>query len=236
MAEPLGQVLLQAGARLWIMLQERQGPPEVELRVGGDLAPTEAETGRARPGIRLPVDVLPILVGVLTHAQDRLIEAGHLSLLPPAEATVMERGVPVKRALDNRPARRDERTHPRVPVALPIECRVLDPQRFWPARPLAGTVTNLSLGGAQVWLPQRVPLFAQVEITLVASGTLFRGRAQVVGIDLPTKRDPHTGQHRHSLRWLALEGPAQAVLAQLVGSGDSPAGQPRTSAEKAVRR
>jgi hypothetical protein len=220
MSEQVGQVVLSSLERLQITLREIQGKPHVELRVVSHDAPATVEYLGDRNVVRLPTDALPMLLGMLSHTQDRLIKRGTLYIPPPPEAAVMENGLPVKLRLDNGPGRRDSRKHPRVAVDLNIECRILDAKSFWPSRPLAGAVKNLSLGGAEIWLPRRVSLGTQVEITMALGGGLFRGRAEVVGIDLPPTRRPPTDQYRHSLRWIAVDGPAQTVLTQLVASAD----------------
>jgi hypothetical protein len=223
MEEKLGHVILSPLEKLWVILRDVHGRPNVELRVAGHDLPTDPKADRH--GVLLPAEVLPMLVQALTQAQDRLVKRGLVYITPPPEATVMEQGVPVKLGLDNRAARRDPRRHARVGVHLGIECRVLDDKTFWPGRPVAGEVKDMSLGGAQVWLPRRLPLFAQLEITVVAAGTLFRGRGEVVGIEVETNRDSRSGRYRHGLRWIAIDGAAREALSKILTAIPGPSGE-----------
>jgi hypothetical protein len=95
---------------------------------------------------------------------------------------------------------------------------LLDKQNFWPGKPVAGEVLNVSAGGAQVRLPQRFPRFGQVELFMVVDGMGFRARAEVAGADAIEQQGSKGEQFRHSLRWLSLEGPARDVLAKIVAS------------------
>jgi hypothetical protein len=157
-------------------------------------------------------------VKTLSHAQETLVHRGLIYVAPPPKVTHMERGNPVGLDMDDRPRAQAARQHPRVTLNVRGECRQLDKKDFWPGKPVVGEVLNVSAGGAQVCLPQRFPRFSQVELFMVVDGMVFRGRAEVAGADAVAQRGTATGQFRHSLRWMSLEGPARSVLAKLVAA------------------
>jgi len=130
--------------------------------------------------------------------------------------TVIEIHVPIRNALDSHPGRRDSRKHPRVRLSLQVECRLMNPEKFWPDRPLQGEITDVSIGGAKVWLPQRLPLFKEIEVTTVIEGRLFRARAEIVGADTQAQRDPRTARCRHSLRWVLMDAHSKEALSRVV--------------------
>ncbi len=88
----------------------------------------------------------------------------------------------------------------------------MSPDRFWPTKPLSGEIRDISAGGAQVWLLQRLPRFKQVDVAFSIDGRGFQGRAEIISVELEARRDPQTGQHRHGLRWVAVEPKAREIL------------------------
>jgi hypothetical protein len=100
-------------------------------------------------------------------------------------------------------------------VKISVECRLLDPTTFRPGKWVAGEITNLSVGGAEVWLDERFPRFRQVEVFGEVDGTVLRGRGEIVGADL-LRTAPRNGRHRHSLRWVGMDTFAKSALSRLV--------------------
>ncbi len=206
----VGKIVGRSPEEVWVSLQEVHGRPHLELRVyqtppGGDAAPLPG-----REPVLLPIEQLPHLLRVLTRAEELCVSRGFLNDSRPPAAVVMERGNVLAIPLATRAA--EARREPRVPVHTRAECRLVNPDRFWPTKPLAGEMRDLSKGGGQVWLPQRLPRFKQVDVALVIDGRGFQGRAEIVSVELETKRDPQTGYHRHGLRWIAVEPKAMEIL------------------------
>ena len=124
--------------------------------------------------------------------------------------------VPIRNRLDSHPGRRDSRRHPRVQLCVKVECRLMNPEKFWPGPPFQGEITDVSIGGAKVWLPQRLPLFKEIQVTAVVEGRLFRARAEVVGADARVQRDARTTRCRHSLRWVLMDAHSKEILSRVV--------------------
>ncbi len=210
----VGKVPANSLEEIWVSLQEVRGRPHLELRVY--LNPPNGETaplpGRER--VLLPVAQLPHLLRVLTMAKELCLTRGTLSDSRPATAVVMERGNPVIIPLATRGT--EARREVRVPLHLRAECRLVNPDRFWPTKPLSGEMRDISKGGAQVWLPQRLPRFKQVDVELVIDGQGFQARAEIVSVEQETKRDPQTGCHRHGLRWVTVEPKAMEILNEAI--------------------
>jgi hypothetical protein len=191
---------------------------QVELRTYERRAAVKGELAPGKERLAVPLDLLPTLVKTLTKAQDTLANRGLLYIPPTATTTHMERGDLLALGAEERPRSQAARKHPRVPLKVRGECRLLDKKNFWPGKPVVGEVLNVSAGGAQVCLPQRFPRFSHVELFMVVDGMIFRGRAEVAGADAALQSGPASGQVRHNLRWVSLEGPARDVLAKVVAS------------------
>jgi hypothetical protein len=221
MDERLGQLIRDRGEEIWVSLREAGGEQNVELRV------YERQTAKGEPApgkerVTIPVDLLPALVKTLSQAQETLVHRGLIYVAPPPRVTHMERGNPVGLGMDDRPKVQASRQHPRVTLNVRGECRQLDKKDFWPGKPVVGEVLNVSAGGAQVCLPQRFPRFSHVELFMVVDGMVFRGRAEVAGADATVHGGSASGQFRHSLRWVSLEGPARDALTKIVTARTSP--------------
>jgi hypothetical protein len=217
MSERLGHLVRNPGEEIWISLRAVGGVQEVELRI---YERRTAEKGEPLPGkerVSIPAAMLPALVKNLIEVQDALVARGVVYAPAPSKITRMERGDAVGLGAADRPKAQPARRHPRVPVNVRGECRLVDRKDFWPGKPVIGEVLNVSEGGAQVRLPQRFPRFSQVELFMVADGMVFRGRAEVAGADAGTTTGA-IGSFRHSLRWLSLEHPARDVLGKLISS------------------
>jgi hypothetical protein len=219
--EHLGKVICSPLGEIWVSLQEVRGGAQLELRMHGTSSAGKPSSLSGIDAIRLPVDQLPHLLQVLTQVREVCINRGHLYEPGAATTVTMEQGTPVALPLAHRtaPGRRD----PRVSLELPVECRLVDPERFWPSPPVAGELRDISLRGAQIWLPRRLPRFRQVDISTMVDGTSFQARATIVSVELETKREPATGLHRHGLQWAAVEPKARelltAVLAKRAAGG-----------------
>ncbi len=216
--ERLGHVARNPSEDVWVLLQDVQGVPHVELRVYGHPVPGYPAPLPGREGISLPVELLPVLLRVLTQAQEALAERGLLAA-PPAPAaakpwggavTLHPAGPPVV------PGRRDKRRHARVPVNLTVECSIVDPGRFRPPKPVVGQIMDVSSGGAQAVLSERLPHSQDVDIFMVINGTVFQGRAKIVGTEMEAKGTPKAGPYRHHLQWIVLDANAKAALAKVL--------------------
>jgi hypothetical protein len=139
---------------------------------------------------------------------------------------VTEIGLPIRNRLDSLPSRRDSRKHPRVLLTLPVECRLMNPEKCWPGRPLQGEITDVSIGGAKVWLPQRLPLFQAIEVTALIGGRLFRARGEIVGADTQAQKDVRITRCRHSLRWVLMDAHSKDTLSCVVPVRGSEPGKP----------
>ena len=212
--EHLGKIACSQLEEIWISLQEIQGRPHLEFRSYGTASPGKTAPMARREPIALPIDQLPNFLRLLTQAQEECVRRGLLYVPPPESGVTMERGDSFVTPLAKRTtsARRDLR----VSVQLPIECRLVDPERFWPATPLNGEIRDMGAGGAQVWLPQRLPRFKQIDVSLVIDGMGFQARAEIVSTDLESKKEANTGFHRHGLRWVAMVPKSKDVLMEAV--------------------
>jgi hypothetical protein len=202
MTETLGQLALNSLEALKLSLITIRGEPHVELRVWEHTAPGNAGGLPGERAIALPLNLFPDLLRVMTEAKDVL------ATRPPTLPTITPRAAAP-------PGRTDSRKAPRLHLSLPVECRLLDPTSFWPGKWVSGEIKDLSLGGAQVWLPDRFPCFKQIEVFCRIEGTAFRGRAEIVGAD-PLKKAPRNGRYRHSLRWVGMDPRVKSALTKLV--------------------
>ena len=126
-----------------------------------------------------------------------------------AEAVTMEDGEVVRLPLSYRV---DSRRESRIAVEVPVGCRHLEATDSGPSEPLVGEIIDVSQGGAQLWLPRRVPLFGRLEVFMRIEGLNFQGQAEVVGAEV----HPKDGRYRHGLRWLGLNAQAKAALSQVI--------------------
>jgi hypothetical protein len=226
MSERLGQVVVNQDEELCVSLREIRGEPHVELRVMARATPAESSRPAGLQSVHLPVGLLPELLRAMTEARQLLTKRG---LIPSTEVTVMEQGEPVTVRLAPQKGRVDCRRHPRVHLSLPLECRLVDPAKFWPGKWITGEVKDVSIGGAQVWLPERLPLFKQLEVSIVIEGSIIRARADIVGVELKVMCAHDKRGYRHSLQWVEMEPQGRAALSKMVpmtaprdGAEDSP--------------
>lgn len=147
------------------------------------------------------------LENMQTH--ERLVGQGLVYLPSSAEAVTMEDGEVVRLPLSRRV---DSRRESRIAVEVPVGCRHLEATDSGPSEPLVGEIIDVSQGGAQLWLPRRVPLFGRLEVFMRIEGLNFQGQAEVVGAEV----HPKDGRYRHGLRWLGLNAQAKAALSQVI--------------------
>ncbi|HSB69129.1 MAG TPA: PilZ domain-containing protein [Candidatus Methylomirabilis sp.] len=212
--EHFGKIACSKLAEVWVSLQEVQGKPHLVLRIYDTPPPGAPSPIPRREAIALPIDQLPILLRVLTHAQEICMSRGLLYAPATTSVVVMQDGVAVSLPLQERTTK--ARQHTRVPVQVPVECRLVEPDKFWPDKSVSGEIRDLSLGGAQVWLRKRFPRFKEVSVACIIDGKGFQARAQVVSVELESHKDPETGLHRHGLRWVAMEPKAREVLTEVI--------------------
>ena len=214
--EHLGKITCSQLEEIWLSLQEIKGRPHLEIRSHGAVAPGKTSPIARSEPISLPLDQLPNLLRLLIQTQETCIRRGLLYVPSPDSGVTMERGETIGTPLAKRTtsARRDLR----VSVQLPTECRLVDPEKFWPTTAVSGEIRDLGTGGAQIWLPQRLPRFKQVDVSLIIDGSGFQARAEIVSIDQESKKEPKTGFHRHGLRWVAMMPKSKEVLREAVAS------------------
>jgi PilZ domain-containing protein len=218
MEETLGHVLCNPLEEVRLSLRDIRGEPRVELRVYRRVVPSDASALPSTEGVAIPVNVLPDLIRVLTQAQDLLTKQGRIFVPSSTETRVMERGELITEGLGDRKVDQRGRQYPRISLNIPAECRLLDPGSIWAGKPVTGEVKDVSLGGAQVWLPKCFPRFRQLEVFIMIEGTPFRARAEIVGTDLmKTKKGQESC--RHNLRWVALDATAKAALSKVIPAG-----------------
>ena len=208
--EHVGKVPCGPLEEVWVSLGEVHGKPQLELRIRGASAPDKAPLLPEHQGILLPVDQLPSLLRLLTRLREVCVTRGLLSDTGQASVVMMEQGDSIVLPLQKRAivARRD----PRMPLRLPVECRLVDTEGFRPLKPISGEIRDISLHGGQVWLPRRLPRFTHVDIAGLLDGKGFQARAQVVNVEPESKRDPTTGYYRHGLKWVAMEPKPREIL------------------------
>ena len=216
MMDKLGSMVCNPLEEIRVSLRDVRGKPHVEFRVYGRSRSGEPDPLPGREGITLPAGLLPVFLRVLSQAQEILIKRGVIYIPTPAEATVMDRGEPITVRLAGPPGRHDSRHHPRVALSVPVECRAVDPESFWPSKPVTGEAKDVSIGGAQVWLAERLPRFKQADVFMVIEGMIFRARAEIVGVELETNKETKGGNYRHSLRWVVMEAHAKEALSKVV--------------------
>ncbi len=223
MTEKLADLIRKQGEEIWISLQEAAGQQQLELRVYERAATGAGAVSRpGREAVTVPVGLLPALIQALSRAQDTLEQRG-LLYIPQAPRTAQSTPAePSNIQGIVRPRSQPTRKHPRISLNIRGECRLLDSNDFWPTKPMPCEIRDVSLGGAQVGLSRPLPRFAQVELSMVVDGTLFRARAEVVGVESSVRTDPAQKFIRHNLRWGSLEGPAGAALTKILESRQKP--------------
>lgn len=214
--------------KICLSLHQADGSPHIELRVCcPSLQPGEACVPLGE-GIVVPPDFLlelhRLLGQILGQAEDHPVTeeplrrsssssitmgSSHPSSAPPVIA--MQRGEPVGLDLTVPLSRRGEfRRTVRVPVKVQVACRLVS--ETCSPKPLIGAIKNISIGGLQLWLSERLSLYNRVELFARIAGANFRGQAEVVRAEM----QPHDGLYEHGLRWLHLTATAQDALEKVI--------------------
>ncbi len=220
----LGQVSRSQCEEICAMLREVNGTSHVELRVYRRSHRPGEESLPGTEAIAVPVETLPDLLRMLERTQDQLAQQGVLHLPSCSEATAMQAGEAVTLDAFTPPSRRrDSRRQCRVPLVVPVGCRLLDGED--PSKALTGETEDVSTGGAQIWVSERFSLYSRVEVFMRIGGMNFQGRAQVVGAEV----HPKGGRYRHSIKWVGLNAEATAALSKLASTNTQQAGSPALS-------
>lgn len=213
MKKRLGQVTRTKLEDICVSILDVHGTPHVDLRVYRRSARLGGDGVGGTEGITVPLSLLPELLRVLDESQERLVQEvlkhprshGRVRRAQPGKAVEHHNVNSIaasRRLLGDRRGRR-------VPLRVPVECR------HWPAvdyYTVNGETEDVSVGGAQVWFPERFPLLSPVAISMRIAGLPFQLLAEIVGVGI---RQRH-GRYRHSLRWLGLNAQAKAALSQVI--------------------
>jgi hypothetical protein len=236
--EQLGLVVCNRHEEVWISLKEVRQEWHIELRV----YERSDDGGRQpRPGrdvINLPVEQLPLLLERLAQAKDSCLRRGLLWVSGDGHVAPVGRAATAVQPDRARAAGMRARLHPRLPVRYAVLCQPMVVGEVQRSAVLRGEFRDLSVGGAQLWLPSRLNLAQQVEIGAMIEGQAFRAKAEIVGADLRSKGDPETRCIRHSLKWITYNSAAADVLTLTLlqldvasptadrASGAGPSGEP----------
>ncbi|MGH7405675.1 MAG: PilZ domain-containing protein [Candidatus Methylomirabilales bacterium] len=215
--------------KICLSLRHADGGRSVELRVCRPSSQPGEACVPLGEGIVVPSDFLlelhRLLGQILGQTEDRSITEGRSHRpSPPSAITMgsshpssapsviaMQRGEPVGLDLNIPLSRRGEfRRTVRVPLSVQVACRLVS--ESCSPKPLIGAIKNISTGGLQLWLSERLPLYSSVELFARIAGANFRGQAEVVRAEL----EPRNGRYEHGLRWLDLTPPAQDALAKVI--------------------
>ena len=191
MGERLGHLIRNQEQEIWISLQDVRGEQQIEIRLYERDASAIAELAPGKEGIFIPVDLLPVLVKALSRAQEALMNRGLLYVPPTSQVTQLERGDSVGFGAEERP-KSGRRQHPRVPLNIRGECRLLDKKDFWPGKPVAGEVLNVSAGGARFAFLSVSPDSAKWSYSWWLTGW-YSARAQRSRVRMPLSRKVQRG-------------------------------------------
>ncbi|MFQ5803829.1 MAG: PilZ domain-containing protein [Candidatus Methylomirabilales bacterium] len=197
-----------------VSIREVQGAPHVDLRVYRRSARLGGDAVGGMEGIAVPLHLLPELLRVLDESQERLTQEMLRRPRSHAKGKKIEADDPEYHSNANNVAPHSrrllgDRRGRRVPLRVPIECR------HWPAvdyYTVTGDTEDVSVGGAQIWLPERFPLLSPVAVSMKIAERPFQLLAEIVGVGV---RQRH-GRYRHSLRWLGLNAQAKTALSQVI--------------------
>jgi hypothetical protein len=210
--EQIGKICCNRHEELWISLKEVCKKWHIELRLFGR---SEAGTPQPRAGgglINLPIEQVPLVVDRLVQALDSCVKRGLVSAPPAKELIIMDRGEPVVLREHSRMQSQRGRRHPRMSVRYPLVCQTVASTNGPRSQILKGEFRDLGVGGAQVWLPNRLELGQLLEVAAMIDGQPFRARAEIVGAGLQSKHNSGGQSFRHSLRWLSYNAAAGDIL------------------------
>ena len=176
MKKKLAQVSRTKLEDIYVSLREHKGAPHVDLRVyrrpvrGGDAV-------AGIEGLAVPLDLFTDLLRVLDESRERLAEEGLLPASSPDETPVEDETV----NLNVEPSGdvSSDRRGRRVPLRVPVAC---SPWPVGESGALAGVTGDVSVGGAQLWLPECLALLTRVEVLMQIEGSDFKELAEVVGV------------------------------------------------------
>lgn len=213
MKKKLGRVSRNQSEDICAVLREVEGVPHVELRVYRRSHRSDDEFLPGTGAITVPVEMFPAFLRMLEQTQEQLVRQGVVHPPSCTEATTMQASEAVTLdALSRSVCRRDSRKHHRVPLVVPIGCRLLEEGKS--SKAVTGETEDVSAGGAQIWISERFSLFSRVEVFMRIAGMNFQGQAQVLGAEA----HPEGGRYRHSLKWMGLNAETTAALSKLAGS------------------
>jgi hypothetical protein len=210
--EKIGGIARGPREEIWVSLVEDRGETWIELRAYTSPRVGEAEWIPGRESITIPTKALPDLLQLLIRTDRRLIEMGEPAL------GVKKEELPVSVRSATPPGTRDARRHPRVLLRLDVECRPMPHANARPGSPVAGKAVDLSLGGAQVWLPMRLPRYSFVELATLTGGESFTARGEIVSVAVLPRMIGGKPTYRHGIRWLSLTGAAKEALSRVLSS------------------
>ncbi|HYB74607.1 MAG TPA: PilZ domain-containing protein [Candidatus Sulfotelmatobacter sp.] len=213
-------------------LVNRDGQTYLELRVWNKLGAREQEPFPSAEGIRVPL----ALFGKLARAIQAVEVALRRRNLLPGEApevTQMVGGAPAavrKPAVSAPPAvavggQPLGRTDPRVQVDCPVDYAIRSRQK--PARPVVlrrGRTKDISRSGAQVVLPERVPILTALQLTLYLPVGDITLPCEVVWALHPAGGDIVREGCRHGLRFTQVGAAEHGLLDRLVNETTRQAG------------
>jgi hypothetical protein len=211
MRKRLKQTTTEQQGKICLSLCHADGGRSLELQVCRPSShPGEACVPQG-DGIVVALDFLLELRRLVDEIADRVITEEPSPPPSPSSIVTMERGERVSLNLNIPLSRRREfRRTVRVPLSAQVACRLVS-ENCSP-KPLIGAIKNISAGGLQLWLAERLALYSCVELFARIAGANFRGQAEVVRSEV----QPVHGRYEHGLRWVHLTPPAQEALEKVV--------------------
>jgi len=210
--EEFGHIAFSEHEQIGIFLKEILRKWHVELRLSSRSEAGSPHLRPARSVIDLPLEQLPMLLDRLTRIRDTCVKRGLLGGQAAPEVFTMGRGEPVALRDGSRVRGHRARQHPRMPVRYAILCQTVATEHSPRSMILQGEFRDISVGGAQVWLPSRLELGQLVDVAGMLDGQPFRARAEVVGAGLQVRKGVNGGLVRHSLKWLTYNAAAADIL------------------------
>jgi hypothetical protein len=210
--EKIGEITRGQQEEIWISLVEDRGETWIEFRAHTNPGQGGTESVPGRESIKIPARALPELLQLLIRTDRRLVELGEPSQVISKEA------VPVSVRSASPPGTRDARRHPRVVLRLDVECRPIPHANAKPGAAVDGKAVDLSLGGAQVWLPMRLPRYSFAELSALINGEPFTARGEIVSVAPLPKMISGKPTYRHGIRWLSLAGAPKEVLSRALSA------------------
>ncbi len=209
MDEKLGRVSRSKLEEICAVLRNVRGASHIDLRVYHRSLHSNQQSQPGGERISIPVDILPDVLQMLDEAREELSRRGLLN--PTSQMTTMEDGQSVHIRLLPPGRRGDSRREPRLSLAVPVGCRLVEDAE---SKTATGQTEDVSYGGTKVWLTERFSLFSKVELFMRIGEVNVQGRAQVVAAEVHSK----DGRYRHSLQWVGINPEAKSALLKLTKS------------------